>query len=197
MRWIVSPVLSPSFDNPPPTPHPFPQCTPCYNLFCLSIIVGTTSLLQLVSDVVFFQLPHIAHHELFSKVLQREKRGCVRNCVWWSQLRWTSRHASVYHSDEQRIKRQQKADLSPTWQTSFTSVLSVLILALCSPLTFSPIQVMRVNLARLLMASPVVILTKPNRRASSETDSGHWEMGLFVCLAYLLFVSLFMTKNEK
>lgn len=57
---------------------------------------------------------------------------------------------------------------SLTCTMSLTSVLSVLIFARCSPLMLSPIQVMRVNLARLLMASPVVIRRKPNRRASSE-----------------------------
>lgn len=58
-----------------------------------------------------------------------------------------------------------------TCTTSLTSVLSVLILARCSPLMHSPIQVIKVNLARLLMASPVVIRMKPNRRESSE---GRW-----------------------
>lgn len=54
-----------------------------------------------------------------------------------------------------------------TCTMSLTSDLSVLILARCSPLILSPIQVMSVNLARLLMASPVVNLRKQNRRASS------------------------------
>lgn len=54
-----------------------------------------------------------------------------------------------------------------TWTTSFTSVLSVPVLARCSPLTSSPIHVMRANLDLLLMASPVVKRTKANSRTSS------------------------------
>lgn len=61
---------------------------------------------------------------------------------------------------------------SLTCTISLTMALSVLILARCSPLMFSPIQVMRVNLARLLIASPVVIRTKPNRRESSKGRDG-------------------------
>lgn len=53
---------------------------------------------------------------------------------------------------------------------SLTMALSVLILASCSPLMFFPTQVMKVNLARLLMASPVVIRMKANKRASSEEE---------------------------
>lgn len=59
---------------------------------------------------------------------------------------------------------------SHTCTTSLTMALSVLILASCSPPMFFPTQVMKVNLARLLIASPVVIRTKANRRASSEKE---------------------------
>lgn len=68
-----------------------------------------------------------------------------------------------------------KASASQTCTMSLTTALSMLILASCSPEMFFPTQVMKVNLARLLMASPVVIRTKANRRASSgegdETNS--------------------------
>ncbi|TNN22366.1 hypothetical protein EYF80_067520 [Liparis tanakae] len=43
-------------------------------------------------------------------------------------------------------------------------------MARCRPPMFSPIQVMRMNLALLLMASPIVMRAKANRRASSEEE---------------------------
>lgn len=64
----------------------------------------------------------------------------------------------------------QKWELTCTM--SFTSALSVLIFALCRPLMFSPIQVMSVNFARLLMESPVVRRMKPKRRTSSVGGGG-------------------------
>lgn len=62
-----------------------------------------------------------------------------------------------------------------TCTTSFTRVLSVPVLARCSPLTFSPIHVMSANLDLLLMASPVVKRTKANNRTSSAgtARTGH------------------------
>lgn len=53
---------------------------------------------------------------------------------------------------------------------SLTMALSVLIVASFSPPMFFPTQVMKVNFARLLMASPVVIRTKANKRTSSEEE---------------------------
>lgn len=49
------------------------------------------------------------------------------------------------------------------------------VLARCSPLTFSPIHVMRANLDLLLIASPVVKRTKANNRTSSAPTAkgGH------------------------
>lgn len=64
-----------------------------------------------------------------------------------------------------RSRAGQKGSLTCT--TSLTRVLSVPVLALCRPLTLSPIQVMRANLTRLLMASPVVNRTNPNNLISS------------------------------
>lgn len=70
-------------------------------------------------------------------------------------------------ADAGRAKSNESWLRRVTCTTSLTRVLSVPVLALCRPLTSSPIQVMRANLTRLLMASPVVNRTKPNNRTSS------------------------------
>ncbi len=93
-----------------------------------------------------------------------ERKACLHECTDlftvkrpWNLLVWVwpsckSEIVCIWH--ELRTQNPPARCLLP-------SVLSVLILARCSPLMFSPIQVMRVNLARLLMASPVCDPYKP------------------------------------
>lgn len=44
-------------------------------LLCLSIVIGSSSLLQLVPDEVFLQLLPIADHKLLCKILQGQRRA--------------------------------------------------------------------------------------------------------------------------
>lgn len=152
-------------------------------LFSLGVVVGPAGLFQLGAEIFFLQLSGIADHKLLGKVLHGKRRENTMSDRGKGTFAWTPRF--VYSEKELEIclsgcvelcKSESESlhveleNTKPTCTISFTSVLSVLILALCSPLTFSPIQVMRVNLARLLMASPVVILTKPKSRLSSESQ---------------------------
>ena len=59
----------------PPTPTPTLPVECGTSLLGLSIVVGSTGLLQLRADVVLVQFPQVTDHELLSKVLQKQNRS--------------------------------------------------------------------------------------------------------------------------
>ena len=62
--------------------------------------------------------------------------------------------------------------------TDLMTPLSVLILAFFRGLTEGPTQVMKANLDRLLISSPVSIRTKPKARSSSTNNRNDHLLGL-------------------
>lgn len=110
----------------------------------------------------------------FTLLLKKTSRGS-RLCFHVSRLLFRSHRVLLLHYPRGvavtvKYNSHRCCPVVQTCTMSLTMALSVLILASCSPPIFFPTQVMKVNLARLLIASPVVIRTKANKRTSSEEE---------------------------